>query len=85
MITTIILKCTCSHEAQDILYGKGMRLHNVSQIKGKQGNKAYCTVCATNYQRDKNQKSVSIAEGKVYGMHYSISARLPRIGKTISI
>lgn len=37
---TVIMKCTCEHEAQDEIYGVGMRLHNVNS-KGK----AACTVC----------------------------------------
>lgn len=37
---TIILKCSCEHEAQDEMYGKSMRVHNVSPT-----GKAACTVC----------------------------------------
>lgn len=29
-----IMQCNCKHEFQDETYGKGMRLHNVSQKKG---------------------------------------------------
>ena len=36
-----VLKCKCSHEAQDEIYGKGMRLHN----HANKDDKWRCTVC----------------------------------------
>lgn len=44
METTMVKKCTCSHEFQDQRYGAQMRVHNPfgSQAKG-QGWR--CTVC----------------------------------------
>ena len=36
-----VKKCTCQHECQDELYGKGMRVHT----KCNKGDR--CTVCAT--------------------------------------
>lgn len=38
---TVTKACKCTHEFQDKEYGKGMRLHNLSDDK----KKAYCTVC----------------------------------------
>lgn len=46
MQTTIELPCECEYPFQDKQYGKGIRLHNISQEKGKLGKKAYCTVCS---------------------------------------
>lgn len=46
METTKVLPCSCEHEFQDKTYGKGMRLHNVSQGGTKKGIVAYCTVCS---------------------------------------
>lgn len=40
-----IIKCTCQHEYQDLIYGKFMRVHNVSSTGG-----AACTVCTPNYR-----------------------------------
>lgn len=37
----MIKSCNCEHQAQDKLYGKGQRLHNV----GKAGKETRCTVC----------------------------------------
>lgn len=39
---TAVMSCTCQHQAQDALYGKGRRLHNLC---GKQQDKYRCTVC----------------------------------------
>lgn len=36
-----VKKCSCSHEFQDKEYGKGMRLHSLSEDK----KDAKCTVC----------------------------------------
>lgn len=43
-----LIKCTCSHEVQDALYGKGMRVHNPAGKSGTKdfGVKARCTVCS---------------------------------------
>lgn len=46
MESTKILPCTCEHEFQDNTYGKGMRLHNVSQGGTNKGIVAFCTVCS---------------------------------------
>ena len=47
MITnpTVVLPCNCESEFQDKEYGKGMRLHNVSQGGNNKGKQAFCTVC----------------------------------------
>lgn len=42
---TKVMKCSCEHQGQDRMYGKGNRLFNVT-IKGKQGPEVYrCTIC----------------------------------------
>ncbi len=38
---TITKPCKCTHEFQDKQYGKGIRLHNLSE----NGEKASCTCC----------------------------------------
>lgn len=44
--TTLVKRCTCRHGFQDDLYGKGMRLHNLTGKKGCGRIKiARCTVC----------------------------------------
>lgn len=45
-MSSVIAKCICSHEYQDGVYGKGMRVHNVTMQKSKkelQGRR--CTSC----------------------------------------
>lgn len=38
---TVTLPCKCNSDFQDEAYGKGNRLHNISEDR----KKAYCTVC----------------------------------------
>ena len=40
-VTSLIKRCTCTHEYQDARYGKGMRVHNKVEKNGKWR----CTVC----------------------------------------
>lgn len=40
----MILRCTCSHEAQDSLHGKGNRVAN--RTKQTNPDKYRCTVCS---------------------------------------
>lgn len=40
------MKCDCTHEEQDKIYGKGMRLHNPGGKASDYGKKWYCTVCS---------------------------------------
>jgi len=40
----MILKCSCQHEYQDIIYGKFMRIHNETTASKTDGL-ARCTVC----------------------------------------
>ena len=47
---TIIKKCTCKHEFQDKVYGKGMRVHN----KSDKDPVCYCTVCCESNRRNKH-------------------------------
>ena len=42
-MATIILKCTCTHEYQDKLYGPGRRVHNGCKMLTGHGHR--CTVC----------------------------------------
>ena len=79
-MTEIILRCNCQHEFQDKTYGKGMRLHTVHQ-KDRHKKAAYCTVCATNRQRDKTSKTVMASDNKAFGMTYSLIYE-PRLSKT---
>lgn len=67
-----ILKCTCTHEYQDEIYGKGMRVHNVT----KDGNAA-CTVCCPNAQRNKIDPATEQFSSPVF-KHGTISARKDR-------
>ena len=47
MAQVAILKCKCTHAGQDAIHGKGQRVHNKREKKGKVGtNHAYaCTSC----------------------------------------
>jgi len=61
-MASIIAPCSCEHEFQDKMYGKNMRVHNVS------GNneKIYCTVCCVNpaNPKVKNSKPYKNAKSK---------------------
>lgn len=39
-----IKACVCVHEYQDMKYGKGQRVHNIT-VKGKEAKVKRCTVC----------------------------------------
>lgn len=41
----VILKCTCKHDYQDKVYGKGMRVHNAAGKGKAHGKEVVCTVC----------------------------------------
>lgn len=73
---TFILQCNCNHEFQDAIYGKGNRIHNVTEE-----GKAYCTVCAPNYSR--NKTATAISANPMLGMHYGIPARGNRVAKSV--
>lgn len=53
MEPTKVMQCDCKHDFQDALYGKGMRLHNVSQGGSGKDKVAYCTVCCPRQQINK--------------------------------
>lgn len=74
--TTVVIPCTCKHEFQDATYGLGMRVHNVND-KGQ----AYCTVCATNYKRNKN--TTDIERNMMLGMVMMAPKRGARIAKNV--
>lgn len=40
-----VMKCTCQHEGQDAMYGKGMRYWNPCGKGKDQGSSYRCTVC----------------------------------------
>lgn len=42
---TKIKPCSCVHDYQDTVYGKGMRVHN--EMASKDPSKFRCTVCGT--------------------------------------
>lgn len=46
---TIVLPCDCEDKEQDVMYGKGNRLHN--RGGSKDTPRAYCTVCSPSNQR----------------------------------
>lgn len=71
--TIIIMPCTCQDEFQDKLYGKGMRVHNVSQVKGKLGDKAYCTVCSP------RRSAVRLAQRKISDMPPGVGSWEPDV------
>lgn len=72
---TEILSCTCVHEDQDKIYGKGRRVHNVN-TKGE----AFCTVCSGNNRRNKN--GVMISANPAFGNSF-IPARKSRNPKKV--
>lgn len=77
---TIILPCSCQHKDQDEMYGKGMRVHNIS---GKAGSElAYCTVC-TPRRLSTEKNGTEISASPAFGMKYPIPAVKPRHGKPI--
>jgi hypothetical protein len=48
----MILKCSCQHEGQDELNGKGMRVC----CPNKDGTKLHCTVCGKEHQGSERKK-----------------------------
>lgn len=81
MSKTVVIKCTCKSEFQDALYGKGLRLHNTSEISsGKNKKVAYCTVCCKR-SSDKQTKDVLVTEQKNFGVKFNTIAEKPRIAK----
>lgn len=42
---TEVSTCSCNHEVQDSLYGKGKRLFNLATKKGAKMRNFRCTVC----------------------------------------
>ncbi len=43
-MNSIIRRCTCQHESQDELHGKGFRVFNLC-MRQEGAQKAKCTVC----------------------------------------
>ena len=58
-----IMECTCNHDSQDKMYGKGRRVHNVAPGSDqKKTNRFRCTVCSSikensSYSEEKKGKS----------------------------
>lgn len=77
MERTEILHCTCAHEEQDKMYGKGMRVHNVNKL-----GQAACTVCCPSKRRDKIGTAISASP--LFG-HGFIPARPPRNLKSVPV
>lgn len=75
---TRILKCTCEHEFQDKAYGKGMRVHNVTE----EGDAA-CTVCTPNYRINRMNSVTATDANKMLGQVF-IPARKPRNLKKVA-
>lgn len=71
---TIIMKCNCEHEFQDEVYGKGMRVHNVSP-----SGKAACTVCCPSLR----SKQVTDLPANPTAGHGIITGRKNRNLKTV--
>lgn len=44
--TTVKHSCTCHHEYQDLLYGKGKRVMNSTAKQDKDYMEVRCTVCS---------------------------------------
>lgn len=74
---TEILHCTCQHEDQDKMYGKGMRVHNVNK-----NGQAACTVCSPSYRR--NKVGTPISASAAFG-HGPIPARGSRNLKSVPV
>lgn len=74
----VVLPCNCKNEAQDEIYGKGLRLHNIAEGDGK----AYCTVCQSPRRRY-NNNGADISPSPVFG-HGLIPGMPIRRGKEIA-
>lgn len=57
-----IMRCNCEHAVQDEIYGKGMRVHNVSK-----SGRAVCTVCVPNYRLNRMQPAEDLSPSVVLG------------------
>lgn len=75
---TIIMKCTCKHEQQDEMYGKGMRVHNLGGKTTKDGL-YYCTVCAP---RSCNKMKTDVTPMPHLGIHTMLIGCGIRKGKS---
>lgn len=84
MPATVIMRCTCDHEVQDKMYGKGMRVHN--RIDGGKAAKEpigyCCTVCTPNLVNIGRKAEIQPA-APAFGITFSIPAKLPRIVKQL--
>ena len=53
-IMSKVMNCSCQHESQDKLYGRGMRLFNECTVNGREGYR--CTVCGKEVTTGDNKK-----------------------------
>lgn len=49
-MATIIQRCSCGHEGQDKLHGRGMRVYNEAKAINKDTGVWRCTVCRKEVQ-----------------------------------
>jgi hypothetical protein len=79
---TLILPCLCEHEDQDKMYGKGRRVHNRVDGKGRVLGYA-CTVCTP--RRFPCEKNTAAVEPMPHlGLLYRIPAQKLRSLKQVS-
>lgn len=67
-----IMRCTCTHEFQDQVYGKGMRVHNVSKT-----GYAACTVCTPRLCTNRLDPAAETPPHPAFG-HGRMAARADR-------
>ena len=56
MSTTAVLKCNCVHKTQDLIYGKSMRVHNLTNLGTGNQMVWRCTVCLKTRQSTEKEK-----------------------------
>ena len=60
----VVRACTCQHESQDEIYGKGQRLHTDCKPSGGKYQYDRCTVCSNEKQKSSSMKAEKKAEQK---------------------
>ncbi len=56
-VNSFIAKCTCIHEGQDKIHGRGNRVFNL----GKSAEKGKCTVCGSSVGKPKSVELVDVS------------------------
>ena len=72
MAQTKVMACDCKNEGQDAIYGKGNRLHKLSETSGVK--KAYCTVCCPSQRKVMKELSPML--------HIGITKNFPAITRS---